>query len=416
MEWLGGLGRGDFGFPPPSRPLRVVGGLQAKSRRGEIGTSWWSRRFIAVLEHLLEKGRLARGRSYARTGQVMQLDIHPGVVSAVVQGSRPTPYQVRVAFAVLSEKDWQRAEKAMAEEALFLARLLNSEMPTEIEEVFAGCKLSLFPATRRDLKSTCSCPDSYNPCKHIAAVYYLLGEAFDDDPFLIFAWRGRPRERLLQELRALRGRSIDGVGEEARAAGMAGTGWIPDIADEPALGSQLDRFWDAGPGLPGLRAEPRVPEVPDALLRELEPGTLAIFSGTIFRTCFARRTGQSRKRRPVARLASSCRTRTRLPTQSAAPRSSGPVQLPNPRVPPLPAPLPCRSVPPNLSAAPSPQKLPQRAPTVSPRPTSTSSSRRRPLIVTVRPSRQLVFSLRSKFTSGYRSGSRSSAESLHRQL
>ncbi len=54
------------------------------------------------------------------------------------------------------------------------------------------------------------------------------------------------------------------------------TGWIPDIADEPALGSQLDRFWEAGPGFPGLRAEPRVPEVPDALLRELEPGTLAI--------------------------------------------------------------------------------------------------------------------------------------------
>jgi len=115
---------------------------------------------------------------------VKTLDIQPGDVSAVVQGSRPSPYQVQVGFAVLSDADWRRAEKAMADKALFLARLLNGEMPDEIEDAFADCRRSLFPATRRDLKSFCSCPDSANPCKHIAAVYLLLGEAFDDDPFL----------------------------------------------------------------------------------------------------------------------------------------------------------------------------------------------------------------------------------------
>ncbi len=56
--------------------------------------------------------------------------------------------------------------------------------------------------------SACSCPDWENPCKHMAAVYYLLAEAFDADPFLIFAWRGRTKSELLSGLRARRrGRS-----------------------------------------------------------------------------------------------------------------------------------------------------------------------------------------------------------------
>ena len=40
----------------------------------------------------------------------------------------------------------------------------------------------------------CSCPDSEVPCKHLAATFYLLAEAFDEDPFLILRWRGRDRE------------------------------------------------------------------------------------------------------------------------------------------------------------------------------------------------------------------------------
>ena len=92
----------------------------------------------------------------------------------------------------------------MAARAVFLARLLAGEMPDEIEEAFDAAKVRLFPARRGDLVTSCSCPDTANPCKHIAAVYYLLAESFDENPFLIFEWRGRPRARLIAELRALR--------------------------------------------------------------------------------------------------------------------------------------------------------------------------------------------------------------------
>ena len=91
---------------------------------------------------------------------------------------------------------------ALGRQALFVAKLLAGEMPQDIEPVFREVGLSLFPAKLGDLETDCSCPDWSNPCKHIAAAYYLLGEEFDRDPFLIFTLRGLGRDALLARLGA----------------------------------------------------------------------------------------------------------------------------------------------------------------------------------------------------------------------
>lgn len=261
-------------YPPPSRPRPVEGGLKARSRRGAIGETWWSRRFIDLLESFRLGGRLDRGRRYARAGQVLDLQVAAGLVSARVQGSRVRPYRVRLETPVLAAPDWERVEQAMAGRAAFAARLLAGEMPHDIEEAFAAAGVSLFPASPRNLASWCSCPDWSNPCKHVAAVYYLLAEAFDDDPFLIFAWRGRTRGQLLGRLRTLR----DGDTSPAEAPRTSeaggpdpdgGGGLVPPVA-APPLAECLDRFWSAG-DLGALRVRPRAAEVPDALLRQLDP-------------------------------------------------------------------------------------------------------------------------------------------------
>lgn len=261
-------------YPPPSRPRPVEGGLKARSRRGAIGETWWSRRFIDLLESFCLGGRLDRGRRYARAGQVLDLQVAAGLVSARVQGSRVRPYRVRLETPVLAAPDWERVEQAMAGRAAFAARLLAGEMPHDIEEAFAAAGVSLFPASPRNLASSCSCPDWSNPCKHVAAVYYLLAEAFDDDPFLIFAWRGRTRGQLLGRLRTLR----DGDTSPAEAPRTSeaggpdpddGGGLVPPVA-APPLAECLDRFWSAG-DLGALRVRPRAAEVPDALLRQLDP-------------------------------------------------------------------------------------------------------------------------------------------------
>ncbi|MDQ2884072.1 MAG: SWIM zinc finger family protein [Actinomycetota bacterium] len=189
---------------PQSRPRAVEGGLKARSTRGAIAQTWWSERFLEVLEGIGLGNRLQRGRSYARTGQVISMDVDPGSVTAQVQGSRARPYRVRIGIAAFGKSEWAQAEQALAGNAWYTAMLLSGEMPDDIEDVFAGLGLSLFPSAARDLSLDCSCPDHAVPCKHLAATFYLLAESFDDDPFAILAWRGREREDLLANLQAAR--------------------------------------------------------------------------------------------------------------------------------------------------------------------------------------------------------------------
>lgn len=234
-------------------------GIKARSQRGDIGESWWSQRFIAAMKEVTDANRLSRGRSYARSGQVMDLKVQPGKVTAKVQGSRPEPYAVSIALKPFTDAQWAQAEAALAGEALFAAALLAGEMPRDVEQAFAAAGLSLFPNDPNELRTDCSCPDWANPCKHVAATYYILAEAFDTDPFLVLAWRGRPRERLLERLRELRG-AAPAPDPMAAAPG--------EPVEVPA--STAD-FWRAGPELAELHFAPRAAPVADAILRELGP-------------------------------------------------------------------------------------------------------------------------------------------------
>lgn len=228
-------------------PRRPAQGIRAQSRRGQFGTTWWAGRWLKALEPLVDGGRLSRGRSYARSGQVTKLDAGKDSVDARVQGSRPSPYKVSIRFKRLSDAEWEQVYAIMASEAIYAAKLLSGEMPAEIENAFAGAGATLFPASERDLETSCSCPDWANPCKHVAAVYYLLGERFDADPFLMFLLRGRSGEEVAAALRAQRGLD-DGAVDFAEAESE------PEV---PLLAGAVDSFWrsPAGTVMPPLRFE-----------------------------------------------------------------------------------------------------------------------------------------------------------------
>ena len=303
---------------PTARPIPVQGGLVARSTRGGIGEQWWSRRFIEVMESFGVGGRLTRGRAYARKGQVISLEVEAGEVNALVQGSRVTPYKVRIGLARFTELVWAKAEVVLAEQAIHSARLLAGEFPPELEPVFAGIGAPLFPGRLADLKLSCSCPDPVIPCKHLAAAFYLLAERFDDDPFLILRWRGRDREALLHRLRQLRADdgqdgpggsddetddvddpesggsaasavapalsaalALDGLGASASVSSSA-SGAVSASASAYASGSgpgESDRenlgFWTAG-DTPSL---PTHPELPVDLLLRLLPAPGAGLGG-----------------------------------------------------------------------------------------------------------------------------------------
>ena len=261
------MGRWDYyDHFKPSTPRRAKGGIKAQSKRGAFGESWWAKRWIATLESFNIGARLGRGRSYARSGQVISIGIDKGSVKAKVQGSRPKPYDVVINIKTLSTSSWQKLTKTLANQAIFVAKLLAGEMPQDIETVFRDAGLSIFPQRLADLQTECSCPDWSNPCKHIAAVYYLLGEEFDRDPFLIFKLRGMAREELI----GLLGQTGHADGTERTKSELRTSSpeeeKVP--ASEPLIADAPD-FWN-GDSLPDdFFGEVSIPPVSAALVKRL---------------------------------------------------------------------------------------------------------------------------------------------------
>jgi uncharacterized Zn finger protein len=174
------------------------------SYEAQSNREWWAQRWVDVLESFGWIRRLARARNYAREGNVVKLEFKGSKVSALVQGTAPEPYVVSLSLDSFDDEQWQYVIESIAERAIFSAKLLAGEMPQDIEQVFTANGLSLFPLTKFDIHSRCSCPDKANPCKHIGAVYYILGDRFSEDPFVLFQLRGRTKAQIINDLRRLR--------------------------------------------------------------------------------------------------------------------------------------------------------------------------------------------------------------------
>jgi uncharacterized Zn finger protein len=242
---------------PPSIPLKAVGGIKALAENGQFGRNWWARRWIKAMERLMDGRRLSRGQDYASQGQVLSMGEIKNGVAATVQGSRVKPYRVTIQVMPLKAEEWERALDVLASQAVFAAKLLAGEMPENIEEAFQSAKLSLFPERPGDLVTQCSCPDWANPCKHVAAAHYILGDRFDEDPFLLFRMRGRSQEQVLEGLRVHRGGTVEEISTS-----------ISEEITSP-LDNNLDNFWESGEQLAGFSVQIKIPKVSLPILKRL---------------------------------------------------------------------------------------------------------------------------------------------------
>ncbi len=233
---------------------------------GRFGDTWWGREWIAALERLgrIWSNRLPRGRSYARAGRVVDLEVGPGLVTAGVVGTRRRPYRVEIALEAYSEEVWARVVDILAGDALTVIRLLNRELPDEVGERLRSAGADLFPR-RGELETSCSCPDVANPCKHVAAVHYLLAAALDNDPFLILRLRGLDRDGLVA---ALAGAADAGDGD-----GQAGSPEPARPGDDLEPAGAFDPAAFSGRDLrpPVLDLEPRPPRTELVGIRRLGP-------------------------------------------------------------------------------------------------------------------------------------------------
>ncbi len=236
---------------------------QGIATKRKLGASWWAQAWIAALENLLggDAGRLARGRTYARGGRVSHVEIVGDTVTARVTGSRI--YQVTITLRALPAAAWQAAITAMAGQASFAAALLNGTMPQNVDEVFRSTGSTLFPTTRAELRTTCTCPDWGDPCKHVAAVHYLIGDSLDNDPFLLFELRGHTKQQLLAALRTAR---LGAAPEIAPANKPKRTAAARRAKSAPAAAEAYDQLPTV---VPTLQFSYTAPSTPGAAMQQL---------------------------------------------------------------------------------------------------------------------------------------------------
>jgi uncharacterized Zn finger protein len=221
--------------------------------RRTFGRTWWGGAWVDALEQRarLDANRLPRGRTYARQDRVGTLTISPGFVEAPVQGSRPQPYVVTVRVRAFGVAEWDRVLDAIAARAAHAAALLDGELPAAVLADAQEAGIDLLPGPG-EVQPRCSCPDWAEPCKHAAAVCYLVADVLDADPFELLHLRGRTRAEVLEAVRSRRRglRDTTQYGTVAPSSGPAGDGPVTARAAFERPQPDAAVLWGLGPPPP----------------------------------------------------------------------------------------------------------------------------------------------------------------------
>ncbi|TVQ63647.1 MAG: hypothetical protein EA379_03620 [Phycisphaerales bacterium] len=289
---------------PPLRGKsgRSRGGVKLTSREGVVGVSWEGRRWMRIAEEAAPNERLLDGVEFARAGRCIAMRIEPGrVVGTVVEGQPARRYEVTLSTDLFTHEQWERIIETMVDQAVYAAKILGGELPTNIEDVFRPLGLRLFPTGEGELRPVCRCgglgslptmmhrphgtaggaptgatqpvaapltpPPTPHPwCPHACCIAALAAEHIEREPLLLFHLRGITGDDLLERIR------------QRRSAGRAGSGPVPAYApSSPPVGRPvpledvIDAFWDTPAGTTEVDTAPRKPEVSHALLRRLGP-------------------------------------------------------------------------------------------------------------------------------------------------
>ena len=167
--------------------------------RGSYGQTWWGAQWLNALSQIDYDNRIPRGRSYANKGAVTKIEIQHGKIHARIKGSRPRPYSANIEVPEMPRQQTKALLDALALDPVIISKMLNRELDPAVLERARMLKVDIFPARWKDLSMRCSCPDWAVPCKHLAAVIYLISREIDGNPFMVFALKGVD---LAQELKA----------------------------------------------------------------------------------------------------------------------------------------------------------------------------------------------------------------------
>jgi uncharacterized Zn finger protein len=169
-----------------------------------IAHTFWGKAWCDNLESYSDyENRLPRGRTYVRNGSVVDLQIQPGEITALVSGSEI--YKVAIQIEALPDQEWRAVKSRCAGQIGSLVELLQGKLSKSVIEIVTAHKGGLFPRPS-EIEMSCSCPDSAGMCKHIAAVLYGVGARLDHQPELFFLLRKVDHLELIEEAAASAGK------------------------------------------------------------------------------------------------------------------------------------------------------------------------------------------------------------------
>lgn len=227
-------------------------------KRMIFGQTWWGAEWLNALSHIDYDNRLPRGRAYAGNGSVRDIAIKGSTITAKVQGSRPSPYKIKIDIPQFTPDQQQAILDGIVENPLVLSQLLNREIPQELNQMALDKKIRIFPSSWKDFGMDCSCPDWAVPCKHLAAVVYLIANEIDSNPFILFNLRGLDLIASLQKYHAGIGAHAEEkipavesfIVEEMPQAGNAPDFSAASLPDFSLIQDQTDKIFTLLPAKP----------------------------------------------------------------------------------------------------------------------------------------------------------------------
>ncbi|WP_265026470.1 SWIM zinc finger family protein [Wolbachia endosymbiont (group A) of Bibio marci] len=154
------------------------------------GRTWWGEKWLQCFNRIDYDNRLPRGRTCANTGRAFGIKINGHIVTAKVHSSaykiRAHPYKVEIILNELSSSEQHTIRQIIETSPTILAKLINRQLSVSLFDKLNDSGIKLFPSNWQEMNASCNCPDWAMPCKHIAAVMYLIAAEIDKNPFMIF--------------------------------------------------------------------------------------------------------------------------------------------------------------------------------------------------------------------------------------
>ena len=209
----------------PLQPIVVEG--------RQIARTFWGKAWCDHIEQLSDfESRLSKGKTYARNGSIIHLDVQPGRVEAIVSGQ--STYEISIDIDPLPPERWEAIKDQCAGRVGSLVELLQGNLSAEVMRVLVDPQTGMFPDVD-DFRLDCSCPDFARLCKHLAACLYGVGARLDDSPELLFTLRGVDHLELLDSAGSAASNVLgrDGAGEPTIADDALAEIFGIDLALEP---------------------------------------------------------------------------------------------------------------------------------------------------------------------------------------